>query len=203
MFNVVTMKIYLFNPTTKEYTGEDETELDPLETENAGKPVYLMPPNATLLEPTKKLGHVPVWDGEAWVPTPDYRGVHYWLSTDTYQSSPSVMNDLGPLPKGATRTRPQPSAEEQAAIDLMKAKDTRAATVAALTVTVDGMAFDADEMSQARMAVAASTMTDDETNVWVLANNQPVLVTKAQLMEAGRKARIAQSAVWTKPYEAA
>lgn len=84
---------------------------------------------------------------------------------------------------------------------LAQAKQERAAEVEALTVEVEGMVFDADETSQARMSVAASSMTDDETNVWVLHDNSVVQVTKGQLMQACRLARIAQSAVWTKPYQ--
>ena len=94
------------------------------------------------------------------------------------------------------------SAEELAEQALAQAKAERAAEVERLTVEVEGMVFDADETSQARMSVAASSMTDDETNVWVLHDNSVVQVTKAQLLLACRLARIAQSAVWTKPYEA-
>lgn len=84
---------------------------------------------------------------------------------------------------------------------LAQAKQERAEEVEALTVEVEGMVFDADETSQARMAVAATSMSDDETNVWVLHDNTVVQVTKAQLLEACRKARLAQSAIWTKPYQ--
>lgn len=97
---------------------------------------------------------------------------------------------------------PEPTEEELQAQALASAKAERAAEVEALTVEVEGMVFDADETSQARMSVAASSMTDDETNVWVLHDNSVVQVTKAQLLQACRLARIAQSAVWTKPYEA-
>lgn len=97
---------------------------------------------------------------------------------------------------------PEPTAEEIAEQAMAQAKAERAAEVERLTVEVEGMIFDADETSQARMSVAASSMTDDETNVWVLHDNSVVQVTKAQLLLACRLARIAQSAVWTKPYEA-
>ena len=97
---------------------------------------------------------------------------------------------------------PPPTEEEIAEQALADAKAERAAEVERLTVEVEGMVFDADETSQARMSVAASSMTDDETNVWVLHDNTVVQVTKAQLLLACRLARIAQSAVWTKPYEA-
>lgn len=96
---------------------------------------------------------------------------------------------------------PEPTEEELQAQALAQAKSERAAEVERLTVEVEGMVFDADETSQARMSVAASSMTDDETNVWVLHDNSVVQVTKAQLLQACRLARIAQSAVWTKPYE--
>ena len=96
---------------------------------------------------------------------------------------------------------PEPTAEELAKQAIAQAKAERSEEVEALTVEVEGMIFDADETSQARMSVAASSMTDDETNVWVLHDNSVVQVTKAQLLLACRLARIAQSAVWTKPYE--
>lgn len=97
---------------------------------------------------------------------------------------------------------PEPTAEEIAERALVQAKQARAEAVEALTVEVDGMVFDGDETSQARMSVAASSMTDDEMNVWVLHDNSIVQVTKPQLLLACRLARIAQSAIWTKPYEA-
>lgn len=97
---------------------------------------------------------------------------------------------------------PEPTEEEKQAQALADAKRDRANAVARLTVEVDGMVFDADETSQARMSVAASSMTDEDTNVWVLHDNSVVQVTKAQLLQACRLARIAQSALWTKPYEA-
>lgn len=100
------------------------------------------------------------------------------------------------------RQLPPPTEEELAERALAQAKAERAEEVERLTVEVEGMVFDADETSQARMSVAASSMTDDETNVWVLHDNSVVQVTKAQLLKACRLARIAQSAVWTKPYEA-
>lgn len=97
---------------------------------------------------------------------------------------------------------PEPTEEEKQAQALADAKRERAKAVDRLTVEVDGMVFDADETSQARMSVAASSMTDEDTNVWVLHDNSVVQVTKAQLLHACRLARIAQSALWTKPYEA-
>lgn len=97
---------------------------------------------------------------------------------------------------------PEPTEEELQAHALAQAKAERADAVSKLTVEVNGKVFDADELSQGRMSVAASSMSDFESNVWVLHDTSVVYVTKAELLEACRLARIAQSAIWTKPYEA-
>lgn len=90
---------------------------------------------------------------------------------------------------------------------LAEAKATRAAAVAAITVTVDGMVFDGDEVAQERMArtVTAATATGasmDDTTVWVLHDNTVAQPTIRQLATALRLAGEAQTALWTKPYEA-
>jgi hypothetical protein len=96
-----------------------------------------------------------------------------------------------------------PTAEELAAQALASAKADRAAAVAAITVEVDGMIFDGDEKAQERMARAV-LMADspDEQTEWVLADNTVALVTADQLKRACRAAGQAQTALWTKPYEA-
>ncbi|EWC40210.1 DUF4376 domain-containing protein, partial [Stutzerimonas stutzeri] len=75
-------------------------------------------------------------------------------------------------------------------------KDNRAAAVAAIKVEVDGMVFQGDETSQTRMARSLSVMKDDETIRWVLADNTPAQVTKAQLVEALRLAGAEQARLW-------
>ncbi len=90
---------------------------------------------------------------------------------------------------------------------LASAKSNRAAAVAAITVTVDGMTFDGDEKAQERMArtVTAATATGasmDDTTVWVLHDNTVAQVSIRQLATALRLAGEAQTALWTKPYEA-
>lgn len=75
-------------------------------------------------------------------------------------------------------------------------KRERQALVDAITVEVEGMVFQGDEVSQGRMARAAVALNEGETVVWVLANNQAVQVNKAQLTEALRLAGAAQAAIW-------
>tara|TARA_Y100000780_G_scaffold186390_1_gene172910 strand:+ start:15094 stop:15720 length:627 start_codon:yes stop_codon:yes gene_type:complete len=65
-----------------------------------------------------------------------------------------------------------------------------------LTVEVDGMVFDGDEISQGRMARAAFTMSEGESIGWVLANNEQVIVTKAQFALALRLAGTKQAQIW-------
>lgn len=76
-------------------------------------------------------------------------------------------------------------------------KGQRAAAVAAIKVTTSaGNTFDGDETSQTRMARSISVMGEGETILWVLADNNPVQVTKDQLSEALRLAGAEQARLW-------
>lgn len=96
-------------------------------------------------------------------------------------------------------TAPELAAREAAAREQFKAS--RTALVAAIVVTVDGMPFDGDEISQSRMARAILAMqaASVPATTWVLANNTPTEVTMAQLQQALIAAGLAQSAVWVAP----
>lgn len=98
---------------------------------------------------------------------------------------------------------PEPSEEEKAAAELEEAKRIRAAQVAAITVEVDGMFFDGDETAQDRMtrALKVADLTGMDSTIWVLANNTVATVTKTQMQQALSKAMLAQSDLWTKPYD--
>lgn len=98
---------------------------------------------------------------------------------------------------------PEKTPEEQAADEMSEAKAKRAAAVAAIKVTVDGMEFDGDEESQSRMAraITAAEAAKQDTTVWVLANNVPTTVTKAQLSQALALSMQEMAKLWTVPYE--
>lgn len=87
----------------------------------------------------------------------------------------------------------------QKAIDDARAafKSNRSTAVESIKVTVGDKVFDGDETSQTRMARAIVAMTDTETVLWVLADNTPVQVTKAELTEALRLAGEEQTMLWT------
>ena len=96
--------------------------------------------------------------------------------------------------------------EEVAAEELAQAKAERAAAVSRITVTVDGMVFDGDEVAQERMArtITAAVATGEDmsdTTTWVLADNTVAQVSMQQLAQALRLAGEKQTELWTLPYE--
>lgn len=64
--------------------------------------------------------------------------------------------------------------------------------------TKSGNAFDADEISQQRMARFILVMNDNENIPWVLADNTIADVNKAELAEALKLAVFKQSELWIK-----
>lgn len=107
------MNVYKYNDNG-EYIGTEEALLDPLETEQQGKNIYLLPTNATFTEPSKaQEGYVNVWNGTAWEQVEDNRGVEYWLPEDIYGTPARVMKELGALPEGATTTPPEQTQDEK------------------------------------------------------------------------------------------
>jgi len=93
------------------------------------------------------------------------------------------------------------SDEQIAEATLAKAKQERAQAVADIIVTTAaGKSFDGHEGAQNRMARVITGMEDTDEILWVLADNTPAMVSRAELKEALRLAGQAQAAVWVKPY---
>ena len=117
---------------------------------------------------------------------------HIMLSNSKYEiSEDSEWSDIKPCDPDTKTVHEQ--AEARATF-----KAERTAQVAALTITTEaGNEFDADEVSQGRMARAILSMGDTEVVVWVLADNTAVEVAKAELIEALKLAGLAQMALWT------
>lgn len=99
--------------------------------------------------------------------------------------------------------------EEVSVAELTAAKEERAAAVGALIVTVDGMDFNGDEVSQSRMtravllAVAFGKDMDTTTTKWVLADDTVAYPTIRQLAKALMLAGEEQTRVWDEPYKEA
>ena len=86
---------------------------------------------------------------------------------------------------------------EQLLAQLAVWKTDRQAKVDAITVSVDGLEFDGDEISQGRMAravAAADLMTD--TTEWTLADNTIAMVQIQTLKTACRLAGEEQTRIW-------
>jgi len=60
------MKAYIYDNESKEYIGEEECQIDPLETQIAGYNIYANPANATLIKPKIKEGYKTIWDETKW-----------------------------------------------------------------------------------------------------------------------------------------
>ena len=131
-----------------------------------------------------------------------------WEQVDAYAKEHPEVVMPEPTPEElAAREFAKLTPEEQEAALLAQAKAERASAVAAITVEVDGMVFDGDEVAQERMArtVTAATATGasmNDTTVWVLHDNTVATPTIRQLATALRMAGEAQTALWTVPYEA-
>lgn len=91
--------------------------------------------------------------------------------------------------------------EKQAEIALREAKTARQAEVDVITVEVNGKLFDGNEEAQTRMSRAVVAMSDTDETLWVLADNTPAIVTRAELQTALRLAGEAQTAIWVRPYQ--
>lgn len=88
---------------------------------------------------------------------------------------------------------------------IAEAKKVRAELVEKATVTVDGMIFDADEKSQARLMVGivcslALGLPAEQTTEWTLADNSSAQVTAHQMARALMAAGQYQTSVWRMPY---
>lgn len=91
--------------------------------------------------------------------------------------------------------------EEKEAQALEQAKVERSDAVGKITVEVDGMTFDGNEVSQQRMARCVMVMNDGESISWVLADNSVAVVTKEQLKKVLSLAVVKQSELWVVPYK--
>jgi len=76
----------------------------------------------------------------------------------------------------------------------------RAKLVDEITVEVDGLVFDGDELSQSRMSRAITSLDEDEVMPWTLADNSVSMVTQGMLKKAVKLAGTIQSELWINPH---
>lgn len=150
------MQTYRFDQNTKEYLFSEDAFLDPLETEQQGRDVYLLPADSTFTAPLDvKEGYAVCWNGSAWEYIEDHRqkrdmggvpiegtGTAYWMPDDTWQTPARYMKKLGPLPEGAVTVRPKKSLEELKADKVSQIDaETSAAILAGFDYAINGTSY--------------------------------------------------------------
>ena len=143
------MIAYRYDSETFFYDGEQECQLDPLETEAVGHDIWLLPGNCTWDEPLPpKEGFNVKWNGEAW----------------EYDEIP-----VPPEPE-------PPTLDEVKAAKIQELKSIRDAKEVEPIQTDKGL-FDYDDKSRDRLFIARQALTDADdagTITWTTADNQRV-----------------------------
>lgn len=171
------------------YTGESEAKRNPFYGVTPHASEFLLPANATdKLPPVPDPGETwPRFAAGEWELQESHKGRFIWVGNARIKCSYH-----GVLQAGHSLTPP-------AEITRAEFKKQRTAAVAALTVTVDGMVFDANEQAQARMlgAIQAAAFRDASIPFWVLADNSVIQnVPVVTLQQAHAEALRAMSALW-------
>lgn len=115
------MFLYFYDPHTHEFKESREAQLDV-----RGRPITDVLFATSEKPEAAPDGHVMVWNGSAWEAVEDHRqhvnshgvkegGTEYWLPEDNWLSPARYMEELGPLPDGATTVKPERPAEEKLA----------------------------------------------------------------------------------------
>ena len=119
-----------------EYFGSSAALLDPLETQHAEAEVYLIPRNATKIEPPDpQSGYARVFSNGEWIHVLDKRGVVYWLS----HANQGVITELGQdIPDGAS-LEPPPVPEPDPLSAASLSKDKLLAQIEALKSRIEAM----------------------------------------------------------------
>lgn len=177
------MNVYKYDQQTKEYTGVEVAMLDPLESQQQGKEVYLLPANATFTEPTFKDGYAAVWNGNAWEQVEDNRGKAYWLKSDTFGTPAIEMKELGAFPADAVFTAPEKTLDEIKAEKINALKSERDSKEVQ-PIDYQGYSFDYDGKARERInaaIIALEVAGASATLTWTTADNQDVKVTASDL----------------------
>ena len=156
----------------KYYAGQQECQIDPLESKKQGHPVYLLPANCTWQEPlNEKDGYKVKWNGEAW----------------KYEEIPV---DPEPEPPTLDEVKAQKIAELKGIRDTKEVEPIR----------TDKGVFDYDDKSRDRLYIARQAMTDNGGGeiVWTTADNQRVSMGIADFAAINGAAAVRSNALHVK-----
>ena len=176
----MTKKVYQFDIENKTYKGElilDDSDKSP-------SGAWNIPGDCTTVKPPEeKENYIPVWDGEKWVETEDYRKKEYWLPGDPYGTPGREVKEIGPLPEGATLTPPEQTIDEVKVIKKSALKAERDQKEV-LPIEYNGNSFDYDDKARDRInaAIIALDMAGAEATLqWTTADNTNATVTAQDL----------------------
>lgn len=176
----MTKKVYQFDTDNKTYKGI--ITLDATDKSPSG--AWNIPGDCTTVEPPEeKENYIPVWDGEKWVETEDYRKKVYWLPEDKYGTPGREVKEIGPLPEGAMLTPPEQTIDEVKVIkkSVLKAERDQKEV---LPIEYNGNSFDYDDKARDRInaAIIALDMAGAEATLqWTTADNTNATVTAQDL----------------------
>ena len=188
------MKYYTYDDETKEFLFSGEAELDPLETENQGKNIYLLPANSTFDEPLKPKEGFAVVYNDGWEYISDYRGKKYIKDNMVQEIKElgefQVLTDeqleklrIGDLiiENGELKEKTLDELKEQKRAEINQARDNTEQG----GFEYMGKVFDSDQVSCIRISSAAQAMSladDNATITWTTQDNSTIDLNKAQLM---------------------
>ena len=191
------MKYYTYDDETKEFLFSGEAELDPVETENQGENIYLLPANSTFDEPLKPKEGFAVVYNDGWEYISDYRGKKYIKDNMVQEIKElgefQVLTDeqleklrIGDLilENGALKEKPLDELKEQKRAEINRARDNAEQG----GFEYMGKVFDSDQVSCIRMSSAAQAMSavamsgETPTITWTCQDNSTIDLTAPELM---------------------
>lgn len=146
----------------KYYAGQQECQIDPLESKKQGHPVYLLPADCTWKEPlNEKEGYKIKWNGNEW---------GYELIPIEPEPEPPTLDDV----------------KAQKITELKSIRDTKEVE----PIRTDKGIFDYDDKSRDRLYIARQALTDAGGGeiVWTTADNQRIAMTIADFAEVNSMA---------------
>lgn len=164
------MKIYNYDKDTKEYLGSSEAQKNPKQTGG-----YLMPPNSTTIMPPEYSDYeIPVFNGDYWEITPDYRNADI-INTETHEIV--EINEIGALENEYMLYSEYMNTEEYA--QYMSELERQEA--------YDEILCQLYELDKKRIRAVCEPSVKDEASgeTWLEYYNNRVLALRTQLQEEG------------------
>lgn len=154
------------------YAGQQECQIDPLESKKQGHPVYLLPANCTWTEPLKdKEGYKIKWNGNEW---------EYELIPVEPEPEPPTLDEV----------------KAQKIAELKGIRDTKEVE----PIRTDKGIFDYDDKARDRLYIARQALTDNGGGsiTWTTADNQRVSMEIADFSAINGAAAVRSNALHIK-----